>query len=72
MRVEGVPPTTAVPPTAPPTMAMVLTFSSEKMVTIDSSITASDLLQKGTCKATWKREFKLPWHEAGSPHHHDD
>jgi len=23
-------------------------------------------------KATWKREFKLPWREAGPPHHHDD
>ena len=24
------------------------------------------------CKATWKREFKLPWREAGPPYHHDD
>ena len=24
------------------------------------------------CKATWKREFKLPWREAGPPDHHDD
>jgi hypothetical protein len=23
------------------------------------------------CKATWKREFKLPWREAGQPNHHD-
>jgi len=23
-------------------------------------------------KATWKREFKLPWREAGPPNHHDD
>jgi hypothetical protein len=23
-------------------------------------------------KATWKRELKLPWREAGPPHHHDD
>ena len=23
-------------------------------------------------KATWKRSFKLPWREAGPPHHHDD
>jgi len=29
-------------------------------------------LWKGSCKATWKREFKLPWREAGSPNHHDD
>jgi len=25
-----------------------------------------------SCKATWKREFKLPWREAGPPNHHDD
>ena len=24
------------------------------------------------CKATWKREFKLPWREAGPLNHHDD
>ena len=29
-------------------------------------------LQEGRCKATWKREFKLPWREAGPPSHHDD
>jgi len=23
-------------------------------------------------KASWKREFKLPWREAGPPNHHDD
>ena len=23
-------------------------------------------------KATWKREFKHPWREAGPPNHHDD
>ena len=23
-------------------------------------------------KATWKRKFKLPWREAGSPDHQDD
>ena len=23
-------------------------------------------------KAIWKREFKLPWREAGPPNHHDD
>jgi hypothetical protein len=26
----------------------------------------------GRCKAAWKREFKLPWREAGPPNHHDD
>ena len=26
----------------------------------------------GGCKATWKRNFKIPWHEAGPPNHHDD
>ena len=29
-------------------------------------------MQKGRCKATWKREFKLPWREAGPPNHVDD
>ena len=24
------------------------------------------------CKATSKREFKIPWREAGPPNHHDD
>jgi len=24
------------------------------------------------CKASWKREFKLPWCEAGRPNHYDD
>ena len=24
------------------------------------------------CKATWKREFKPPWREAGPPNQHDD
>ena len=28
--------------------------------------------QEGRCKAIWKREFKLPWREAGPPNHHDD
>ena len=28
--------------------------------------------QEGRCKVTWKREFKLPWREAGPPNHHDD
>ena len=23
-------------------------------------------------KVTWKREFQLPWREAGPPKHHDD
>ena len=26
----------------------------------------------GKCKATGKREFKLPWRKAGPPNHHDD
>ena len=28
-----------------------------------------DLFWEGRCKATWKREFKLPWREAGPPNH---
>ena len=26
---------------------------------------------EGRCQATWKREFELPWREAGQPDHHD-
>ena len=29
-------------------------------------------LQEGRYKTTRKREFKLPWREAGSPNHPDD
>ena len=29
-------------------------------------------VQEGRCKATWKREFKLPWRAAGPPNHPDD
>ena len=29
-------------------------------------------ITEGRCKATWKREFKLPCREAGPPNHHDD
>ena len=39
----------------------------------------SDVLRANTAErrafdvqATWKRELKLPWREAGSPNHHDD
>jgi hypothetical protein len=28
--------------------------------------------QEGRCKATWERESKLPWREAGPPNHHDN
>jgi len=28
---------------------------------------AGPALQEGRCKATWKREFKLPWREADPP-----
>ena len=27
---------------------------------------------EGRCKATWKREFKLPWREPGLLNHHDN
>ena len=27
---------------------------------------------EGRCRATWKREFKLPWREAGPLNDHDD
>ena len=28
--------------------------------------------KEGRSKATWKRESKLPWREAGPPNHLDD
>ena len=28
--------------------------------------------KEGRCKATWKKEFKNPWREAGPLNHHDD
>ena len=28
--------------------------------------------EEGRCEATWKREFELPWREAGPPDHHGD
>jgi len=27
---------------------------------------------RGRCKATWKREFEIPWCEAGPPNHQND
>ena len=33
--------------------------------------TRVETMPLGRCKATWKREFKLPWREAGPPNHHD-
>ena len=30
------------------------------------------VVEEGRCQATWKREFKLPWREAGPPNHLDD
>ena len=37
-----------------------------------SAVHEVHLIEEGRYKATWKREFKLPWHEAGPPNHHDD
>ena len=28
-------------------------------------------IEEGGCKATWKKEFNLPWREAGPPNHHN-
>ena len=32
----------------------------------------SRFILEGRCKATWKREFILPWRETGPPNHHAD
>ena len=37
-----------------------------------ASRTGYVFLYEGRCKATWKKEFKLPWREAGPRNHHDD
>ena len=34
--------------------------------------TSSCACQEGRCKATSKRQFKVPWCEGGPPNHHDD
>jgi len=43
---------------------------------IDGRITPSTESDISDCRelrqSTWKREFKLPWREAGPPNHHDD
>ena len=43
--------------------------SAVRMLSADRSHTHR---QQVRCKATWKREFTLPWREAGPPSHHDD
>ena len=46
--------------------------ASRTVLTRSASVPPLPLTQEGRCKATWKREFKLPWREAGPPNHHDD
>ena len=33
---------------------------------------AGDAWKVAKCKASWEREFKIPWCEAGPPNHLDD
>jgi len=35
------------------------------------ALSSDEGILAGKCKATWKREFKLPWREAGLLNHHD-
>ena len=37
-----------------------------------STPTSHTRTRKLSIKATWKRELKLPWREAGPPNHHND
>ena len=48
--------------------------SSRVSFTVLASATPSSVLPASgwRCKATWKRESRLQWHEAGSSNHHDD
>ena len=48
----------------------IIGFTS--MVGEMTPIQVMSLLWEGRCKATWKREFRLPWREAGPLNHHDD
>ena len=49
---------------------------ADEIVSIDANeVDAGDTESRhdnGRYKATWEREFKLPWREAGPPNHHDD
>ena len=50
-----------------------LRVTTLRKASIDFMIFAARIChQEGRCKATWKRESKLPWREAGPPNHHDD
>ena len=46
------------------------TCLGRKTIRVTSS--RDSLYWEGRCKATWKRELKLPWREAGPRNHHDD
>ena len=39
---------------------------------LGGSAIAPCCFQEGICEATWKKKFRLPWREAGSPNHRDD
>jgi hypothetical protein len=41
-------------------------------LSLSLSLTHTHTHKEGRCEATWKREFQLPWREAGPPNHLDD
>ena len=61
-------------------VSRTFTLSQGQKVALTISYVPNSLLvltifyapEEGRCKATWKREFKLPWREAGPPHHLND
>ena len=66
-------------PASPAVERMRKTLDSQgQILALASDIFSAKLLktilvvQGGRCKATWRREFELPWREAGPPNHHDD
>ena len=54
-------------------MAAVLVIAIVALVLIEISVRGMQTGRpRGRCKATWKREFKLPWRETGAFYHHDE
>ena len=49
-----------------------LVLDLRKLLKTEFAEATAHLPAGGRCKATWKRDSKLPWREASSLDHHDD